>query len=129
MRYLLHVIAVFSFILFQACSNIPTEIQQNSPIEFQQNLKASKGLLIDVRTPEEYVEGHIAGSATIDFYSPDFESKLGRLDRNKALFLYCASGIRSGKASKMAHTLGFVEIHNLKGGLNAWEDDQLPIER
>ncbi len=129
MRTLLKVIAVLGLFILQACSGGSNEIQYLGPAEFQKSIETKKGLLIDVRTPEEYVEGHIKGSATIDFYEPNFESKLNRLDRNKAIFVYCASGSRSGKTSKMAHTLGFKEIYTLKGGFNAWEESGLPVKR
>ncbi len=129
MRYLIPFFTIISLFVLQSCSESATGIQNDSATEFQQNMQSNKGLLIDLRTPEEYVEGHIKGSATINFYDASFESKLNGLDRNKVLYLYCASGGRSSKASKMAHSMEFKEIHNLIGGFYAWEDAGLPVQR
>ncbi len=129
MRYFIQLLTILSLFLLQACSEAPIGVQNLNPSEFQALLTQEKGLLIDVRTPEEYIEGHIKGSATIDFYAADFKMKLSSLDREKVVFIYCASGGRSKKASKMAHELGFNEIYNLVGGFNAWDEAGLAVQK
>jgi phage shock protein E len=61
-------------------------------------LKASDAVVIDVRTLEEFVNGHVVGAKHLDFLQSDFESEVGKLDRGKRYYLYCASGNRAGKA-------------------------------
>ena len=80
-------------------------------------------LLLDVRTPEEYAEGHIANAVNIDFLNPSaFDQEVAKLDKNKTVMIYCRSGNRSGKASKKLKALGFREIYDLDGGFSEWEE-------
>lgn len=76
--------------------------------------------LIDVRTPGEVAAGTIESSTNINFNSADFAAQLGKLDKSKPLMLFCRSGSRSGRASKIAMDLGFTEIYDLSGGFMAW---------
>jgi len=77
-------------------------------------------VLLDVRTPEEYSEGHIEGSTLIDFNGSSFDSKLSELDKDESYLLYCRSGNRSGKAVHKMIGLGFTDVTNMVGGYNAW---------
>lgn len=78
--------------------------------------------LIDVRTPEEYNEGHIEGAVNIDFYADDFEQQLQqKLDKGKPVLLYCRSGSRSAQSAEQMKALGFKEMYDLKGGFMAWK--------
>ena len=77
-------------------------------------------VLLDVRTSEEYSEGHIEGSTLIDYNSSSFDSKLSELDKDESYLLYCRSGNRSGKAVHKMIGLGFTDVTNMVGGYNAW---------
>ena len=61
-------------------------------------LKQANAVVIDVRTLEEFVNGHVVGAKHIDFLKSDFETQVGKLDLRKHYYLYCASGNRAGKA-------------------------------
>ena len=87
---------------------------------FENGITNSDIQLIDVRTPKEYEEGHIGNASLIDFLADDFKDKIQILDKNKPVYLYCRSGGRSGKASKLMKELGFTEIRDLEGGYNNW---------
>lgn len=76
--------------------------------------------LLDVRTPGETERGIIAGAQEIDFNSADFAKKVGELDKNKPVLVYCRSGARSGNAMRQMQSMGFKEIYNLEGGIMAW---------
>ena len=89
---------------------------------FADLVRSGKGLLVDVRTPEEFAEGHIAGATNMDIHGENFEKQLGELDKGKAVYVYCRSGGRSGRAAGMMHKLGFAEVYNLSGGITAWAD-------
>lgn len=78
-------------------------------------------LLLDVRTQEEYVEGHLPHAKNIDFLSDDFQQKVADLPRDEAVYLYCRSGNRSAKAVSLLQSMGFKEIYDLEGGYQAWE--------
>ncbi len=83
---------------------------------------ADKPKVIDVRTPEEFAEGHIEGATLIDFKSPDFESKLGELDRDQTYLIHCRSGARSTSSLPTFEKLGFKHVIHLDGGFNAWQE-------
>ncbi len=77
-------------------------------------------VVLDVRTPEEYKEGHLEGAELINFYDADFEARVKALDKEKEYVIYCRSGGRSGKATEKMEELGFKNIHNMNGGILAW---------
>jgi len=88
----------------------------------QQNEDNAGFIILDVRTSSEYADGHIEGAISIDFYSSAFEETLKALDRDDTYFIYCRSGNRSGQARNLMEGLGFAEVYNLSGGINAWQD-------
>jgi rhodanese-related sulfurtransferase len=83
--------------------------------------------VIDMRTPTEYRQGHIAGARLVDFYDPSFKSRLDQLDRQKAYLVYCRSGNRTGKALALMKELGFQKVYHLKGGILDWNAHRLPL--
>jgi rhodanese-related sulfurtransferase len=102
-------------------------VQVKDPIKlldvaaFKEGIANTNIQLIDVRTPKEYEGGHIENATLIDYFSSTFKETLLTLDKEKPLYLYCKSGGRSGKASKILAELGFKEIYDLNGGYMAWE--------
>ena len=77
-------------------------------------------IIIDVRTPQEFVNGHIEGAININLFDKTFENKLLKLDKSKPVFIYCRSGKRTASASKKASELGFVNVNDLQGGIKNW---------
>lgn len=84
---------------------------------------------LDVRTPEEFGEGHLRGAVNLDFYAVDFAEQLAGLDRDATYVLYCRSGNRSATAAAMMRDLGFVSVFEVDGGILAWQQAGLPVER
>ncbi|NUM60104.1 MAG: rhodanese-like domain-containing protein [Bdellovibrionaceae bacterium] len=70
-------------------------------------------VILDVRTPDEYLSGHIKGAINIDFYASDFQNQLGKLDKEKDYKVYCRSGNRSSKAVNMMKNIGFKNVENI----------------
>ena len=93
-----------------------------TPAAFQAKMAEIPNLqLIDVRTPEEFAQGHIDGALNLNFYDDDFTQQLEqKLDKNRPVMLYCRSGNRSGQAASQMVTMGFKELYDLKGGFMAW---------
>ena len=91
-----------------------------NPQEYQTKLKELKGTLVDVRTPQEFKSGHIKNAANIDFRSANFASGFEKLNKEKPLFIYCRSGMRSMMAGKKLAQMGFTEIYDLRGGYLNW---------
>ena len=79
-----------------------------------------KGLLLDVRTHEEYSEGHIEGALNLDIYDKQFSIELDKLDKTKPVYVYCKSGGRSSNASEIMKEKGFKEVYNLVGGYSGY---------
>ena len=63
----------------------------------------------------------------MDYYEDSFETELKKLDKNKDYYLYCKVGGRSGSVANLMHTNGFIKVHDLLGGFDAWETSGLPI--
>ncbi|MDX5326347.1 MAG: rhodanese-like domain-containing protein [Bacteroidota bacterium] len=91
------------------------------------DLKQGEGILLDVRTPEEYSQGHLEGAMHIDFYGQDFQNEISKLDKDTPVYVYCRSGGRSGKTMDMMKQMGFKEVYNLDGGITAWQGSGKPV--
>lgn len=91
-------------------------IKQITPRE----LKDKKGVvLLDVRTPKEYGQGHIPGAVHVPL--ADIGSRVKKLKKDKEIVVYCQSGNRSIWAIRRLIAMGYRNLYNLKGGYNAWK--------
>lgn len=85
-------------------------------VTFALNALASENkdsVILDVRTPAEYSDLHVADSINIDFLNSNFKEEVSKLDRNKSYKLYCRSGNRSSKALEIMKQLNFKNVENL----------------
>ena len=79
-------------------------------------MKENPGVVIDVRTPDEFASGHLRkADHNFNVMSGELEQKLDSLDKNKTYYLYCRSGNRSGKAAQIMKQNGFEDVHNIGG--------------
>ncbi len=113
---------------------IPTQIIENiTPQEaftlIQNNKTNPDFVILDVRTPEEFADGHIENTINIDYYSETFRDELDKLDKNETYLIYCRSGNRSGKTLDMMVELNFKEVYNMLGGIVQWEAEGLPTTK
>lgn len=83
-------------------------------------------MVLDVRTPEEYSDGHLERATLIDFYSADFAAQIAELDRDTPYLLYCRSGNRSGQARTLMEELGFTDVADVEGGMVSWVEGGHP---
>ncbi|TCI90993.1 rhodanese-like domain-containing protein [Tenacibaculum sp. M341] len=117
---------LLSFIvLLISCNtnNNESNIKKISVNELKLTIHNSDIQLIDVRTKKEYDNGHIANAKLIDYFSDDFKNQLLKLNKDIPVYVYCKSGNRSGKASKMLNELGFNQIFDLEGGYSKWSKE------
>lgn len=92
------------------------------PKEFAAKIKSSSNAqIVDVRTPEEFAQGKIDKAVNINFFDANFDALVGKLDKNKPVFVYCAVGGRSAKAYAKLKQMQFNTVFELKGGYNAWK--------
>lgn len=107
-----------------------TAVKAISPSEFE-GLMKNKGAVrvLDVRTPDEMAEGHIAGAINVDFKNDNFKSEIAKLPKNRTYLLYCKTGIRSGDAAEAMKAAGFTHLYSLDGGIQAWQEAKKPIQK
>lgn len=115
---------VILFTIISCQSQTSESIKTIEVTAFAKEIKSSKKpQLLDVRTPTEYTEGHIDNALNIDWQGSHFEHEVQKLDKNKAVYVYCRSGKRSLKASEKLAELGFKKIYNLDGGFLQWTSE------
>ncbi|MEM9831225.1 MAG: rhodanese-like domain-containing protein [Bacteroidota bacterium] len=83
-------------------------------------------LVLDVRTPAEYAEGHIEGAINIDISDDSFSDKVAELEKDKTYIVHCAANVengRSAKSLKIMSDLGFEHLISMEGGFTAWQQE------
>jgi len=95
----------------------------------QNNKNNPDFVIIDVRTPEEFADGHIENAINLDYNSETFRDELNKLDKNKTYLIYCRSGSRSGSALNIMKELNFREVYNMLGGIIDWKAAGLPTTK
>ncbi len=89
---------------------------------WSQFLNDEHGIIIDVRTEDEFESGKISGSLNIDIYKGQgFIYEIEELDKSKNFYVYCAAGVRSANACGVMQQLGFENVFNLVGGFSNWD--------
>jgi len=120
-------IFILTLLAFSSSAQNPTDTLLTAQAFNKALHLLSEKQIIDVRTPEEFKSGHLHGALNINFYDEDFSEQLQKLDKDKPVLVYCRSGKRSGKAAEQLQKLGFKTIFDLKGGITAWKEAELPL--
>ncbi len=107
----------------------PSDPAENlTPQEAYTNLNApTPPQLVDVRSEEEYKQGHIDGSKLIPLQ--ELGKRTGEIKTDQPVILYCHSGTRSGLALRLLKGTGFTRVAHIKGGIMAWRGFSLPIKK
>lgn len=116
---------MFFIVLSSSCQTLTGNRQGFNNVDAEQfrTLIDNKGnILLDVRTPQEFAEGHIAGAINIDYESSTFTNEISKLDTSQTYNVYCRSGKRSAAASGIMHEHGFNHLNNLTGGILGWKE-------
>lgn len=107
------------FLSFLTCFSISVSAQSSYtdslgtdhlvPADFKSKLEAagSNVQLIDVRTPDEFKKSHLPEAVNINYYNKDFLENLSKVDKNKAVFIYCTTGGRSNGTAAALRQTGF----------------------
>jgi rhodanese-related sulfurtransferase len=96
-----------------------------SPQDYQASYADSDHLLLDVRTPEEFAEEHIAGAVNISLQT--LPQRLSEIPGDKPVIVYCRSGNRSAEAVNLLRQAGYTAVTDM-GGIIAWKNAGLPVE-
>ena len=107
-----------------SCENTNSQIIEDVNTEnFHQLIEKGDGIIIDVRTSQEFNSGHIIDATNIDFYSDDFTDKLKIVRKDVPIYVYCRSGGRSSSAADKMEKLGFTKVYNMIGGIGSWQSE------
>ena len=94
-----------------------------------QLINREKAVVIDVCEPEEFAQGHVAGAKNVPL--AQLEAQLPKWVKNKTapVVMLCQAGSRAARAASQAQKLGYTQAQALAGGLKAWREASLPIDK
>ncbi len=129
--------------LVTGCADTPEETSETTAATSQQIIKDITSVeayalivsnqsntdfvIIDVRTPQEFAEGHIENAVNIDFNSISFEEDINNLDKDKKYLIYCRTSRRRAGARDIMRELDFREVYHMTGGIEDWEGNEFPV--
>jgi rhodanese-related sulfurtransferase len=127
------VIILFTTILSLSCNTKQQSKSQEkelsaivvNPVEFKE--KSINQVVVDVRTPDEYSEGHIEGAVNVNYFDSNFSEQISKFEKTKPIFVYCRSGKRSTSAASKLIELGYNQVYNLEGGILNWASNNFQI--
>lgn len=121
---------VVSILLLQdILENAFQKTKSLSPTQAVAEMNNDETVVIDVREPQEYSKGHIPNSINLPLGSIDEKIDALKLDRQSPLIIACQIGTRSSAAGKKLSNAGFEQIFTIRGGVQAWEDNHLPLKK
>jgi rhodanese-related sulfurtransferase len=112
------VFAVLGVLLVAGCSSGSSTVTTVDAQAFLSAAAQPGVTIVDVRTPEEFAEGHLDGAVNMNVEGPDFGAQIATLEAEGTVAVYCRSGRRSAVAADQMAGAGFTSIVNLDGGLN-----------
>ena len=105
-------------------TTLPDEVDVETVAAIRQNPGV---YLLDVRDPDEYAAGHIPGITLIPM--GEVASRLTELPRDKEIIVTCRTGNRSSQIADLLREQGFTNVHNMTGGIVAWEEAGYAVEQ
>ncbi|MFE3870931.1 thioredoxin domain-containing protein [Flavobacterium sp. ZS1P70] len=122
MKYRLIFLLLISFAVLSCNGQTSKKTKTIEPAAFAEKIAATPNAqILDVRTPEEFISGHIDNAANVNWNGTDFVTKAAAYDKTKPVFVYCKSGGRSKQAAAKLEELGFTTIYELQGGMLKWD--------
>ena len=122
--------SIFTFgitLILSSCTNSqPSETNLSAEVFSNKIQELDNELIIDVRTPGEFKEGHIENALNINWNDPSFSQETSKLDKSKPVMVYCLSGGRSASAARKLRQDGFTNVYELNGGMMQWRNSKLP---
>ncbi|WP_066894060.1 rhodanese-like domain-containing protein [Clostridium nigeriense] len=127
-KFLIVILTALSIFIISGCSNLNKDVNnineinkiiKISAVQAKEEMKDSNTIVLDVRSQEEYNNGHIENSILIpiDNLEDDAETKL--INKDQKILIYCRSGNRSEKAADLLLQMGYTNIYDF-GGINDW---------
>ena len=139
MMHSLRLFVVICFLLLSACSSATSETASVESVDLAQlpsevdvatvaSIKEQPDVFVlDVREIDEYTAGHIPGVTLIPMN--DVPSRLQEIPTDKTVILTCRSGNRSAQVTSFLQEQGYTNVHNMQGGILAWQEAGYPVEQ
>lgn len=126
-RFLVIFALLISSLVMVGCSDATSTAQDLSPQQYVSQFTEANvsHMLVDVRTPEEFASGHIAGAVNIPL--DQISSRLSEMPQDGTLVVYCRSGNRSAQAISILQQAGYAKLYDL-GGIISWVEAGYPVQ-
>lgn len=126
MKKLFAILAV-STLFLSGCGGGSSTSSNLDAQEFLAKTQESGVITLDVRTPGEFVSGHLVNALNIDVEGGEFDAEIAKLDKSATYAVYCRSGRRSQVAIDRMKDAGFTNLFNLNAGVQEWAAAGLPL--
>jgi rhodanese-related sulfurtransferase len=122
-------VAVTFFLIQDLLESVLQKFESISPMLAVAKMNSADIVIIDVREIDEFVKGHIENAKNIP--ASKFSDKIAELEKykNSPILVVCQTGTRSTQACRQLIKAGFENIFHMKGGMQSWEDNKLPISK
>jgi rhodanese-related sulfurtransferase len=120
--------AIFVMLVITTVSSLTSKIRQLSPQEMTFVVNREEGVVVDIRTENEFKQGHIIDAKHLPMTEVN-NNNFSSLEKvkGKPIIVVCAAGLSAGKAAQSMMKAGFATVHILKGGMGAWTGGNLPV--
>jgi phage shock protein E len=107
-------------VLLTGCTSSSPAVSDVDVTAAAEIVESGDAVILDVRTSEEFAAGHLPGAININVEAADFADRVSGLDESAETLVYCRTGNRSGIATAEMADLGFTDMSDLQGGIEAW---------
>ncbi len=120
-------VSVAMAVALTGCNSVIQTITAQEAFDLVQSNEGNpEFVIVDVRTPDEFAEGHLENAINIDFNADSFRDNLNQLDKSNTYLIYCRTGNRSARALATMDDLGFSDVHDM-GGIRDWTAEGFPV--
>lgn len=122
-------IVAFVYPVVTSCSAKPTEFPKIAQQDLLKKIQSGNPpYIVDVRSPKEYVRGHLPGAVNIPYRQISDHLQQLRSEEQRGIVVYCAVGGRTHVAKQVLSEAGFRNVFHLDGDMSGWEKNGLPVE-
>lgn len=127
MKLSILIIALVTSLVFTANAQVTKPVVSDQVAHLQK--AETKLVILDVRTPMEFDQGHLKGALNYNINDPDVMERINKLDKNTPYLVYCRTKNRSGVIVKAMEQSGFTILYQMTDGIVGWNANKLPLEK
>ncbi len=125
-------LSALTILITTGCSNAQTNTKENISCEqaltlIETNSGNPSFIILDLRTPEEFILGHLENAVLIDYKSKDFRDEINKLNSENIYLVYCKGGTRSAKAISILKSIEFIYLYHLYEGIDKWQSEGFKV--